>query len=53
MDGGRGDRERQTDRERKEERQIDRDHFLGTRAKLERRETVVLGETNREDKGVR
>lgn len=41
------------DKQRKEDRQIDRDHFLGTRAKLERRETVELGKANREDKGVR
>ena len=44
---------RDRDRERKEDRQIDRDHFLGTRAKIERRETVELGEANREDKWVR
>lgn len=46
---GQGEKKRQ----RKEDRWVDRDHFLGTRAKLERRETVELGETNREDKGVR
>lgn len=51
MDGERGQGEKK--RQRKEDRWVDRDHFLGTRAKLERRETVELGETNREDKGVR
>lgn len=37
VDGGRGQGEKKRQRQRKEDRWVDRDHFLGTRAKLERR----------------